>query len=94
MVLIPADATFEACLQHLYGAVRACGRPVSLVGHSGGGGSLVTAFAERWPEHVSRMVYVVGMMLAGWNELFADLVDIDHPATPRSFRHRAVSGMV
>ncbi len=44
----PADVTFEACLQHLYGVVRALGRPVSLVGHSGGG-LLVTAFAERWP---------------------------------------------
>jgi pimeloyl-ACP methyl ester carboxylesterase len=58
----PADVTFEACLQHVHGAVRALGRPVSLVGHSGGG-LLVTAFAERWPDDVSRLVYVVGMML-------------------------------
>jgi pimeloyl-ACP methyl ester carboxylesterase len=58
----PAEVTFEACLQHVHGIVRARDRPVSLVGHSGGG-LLITAFAERWPECVSRLVYVVGMML-------------------------------
>src|SRR5471030_612158 len=30
----PADVTFEACLQHVHGVVRALDRPVSLVGHS------------------------------------------------------------
>jgi pimeloyl-ACP methyl ester carboxylesterase len=58
----PADTTFEACLQHVYGVSCALGRPISLVGHSGGG-LLITAFAERWPERVSRLVYVAGMML-------------------------------
>lgn len=78
----PADVTFEACLQHLYGVVRACGQPVSLVGHSGGG-LLVTAFAERWPEHVSRMVYVVGMMLPDGTS-FADLVASIIPRYPEA----------
>jgi pimeloyl-ACP methyl ester carboxylesterase len=55
----PADVTFEACLQHVHGIVHALDRPVSLVGHSGGG-LLITAFAERWPECVARLVYVVG----------------------------------
>jgi pimeloyl-ACP methyl ester carboxylesterase len=78
----PADVTFEACLRHLHGAVRALGRPVSLVGHSGGG-LLVTAFAERWPEHVSRMVYVVGMMLPDGTS-FADLVASIIPRHPEA----------
>ena len=68
----PADVTFEACLQHVHGIVRALDRPVSLVGHSGGG-LLITAFAERWPSCVSRLVYIAGMMLPG-GERFEELV--------------------
>jgi pimeloyl-ACP methyl ester carboxylesterase len=68
----PADVTFEACLQHVHGIVRALDRPVSLVGHSGGG-LLITAFAERWPSCVSRLVYIAGMMLPG-GESFEELV--------------------
>jgi pimeloyl-ACP methyl ester carboxylesterase len=68
----PADVTFQACLQHVYGVIRALDRPVSLIGHSGGG-LLATAFAERWPENVSRLVYVAGMMLPG-GESFEDIV--------------------
>lgn len=68
----PAVITFEACLQHLHGAVCAFDRPVSLVAHSGGG-LLATAFAERWPEHVSRLVYVAAMMLPG-GESFEEIV--------------------
>jgi pimeloyl-ACP methyl ester carboxylesterase len=78
----PAEVTFEACLQHLHSVVGACGRPVSLVGHSGGG-LLVTAFAERWPEYVSRMVYVVGMMLPDGTS-FADLVTSIIPRHPEA----------
>ena len=76
----PADVTFEACLQHVHGIVRALGRPVSLVGHSGGG-LLITAFAERWPQCVSRLVYVVGMMLPDGTgfEQIATEVRKDHP---------------
>jgi pimeloyl-ACP methyl ester carboxylesterase len=68
----PADVTFEACLQHVYGIVHGLDRPVSLIGHSGGG-LLATAFAERWPTSVSRLVYVAGMMLPG-GESFEELV--------------------
>jgi pimeloyl-ACP methyl ester carboxylesterase len=68
----PAEVTFEACLRHVYGIVRALDRPVSLVGHSGGG-LLITAFAERWPGSVSRLVYVAGMMLPG-GESFEEIV--------------------
>jgi pimeloyl-ACP methyl ester carboxylesterase len=68
----PADVTFEACLQHVYGIVDAFGRPASLIGHSGGG-LLITAFAERWPASVSRLVYIAGMMLPG-GESFEEIV--------------------
>jgi pimeloyl-ACP methyl ester carboxylesterase len=68
----PADVTFEACLRHVYSVVRILDRPVSLVGHSGGG-LLITAFAERWPDYVARLVYVAGMMLPG-GASFQDLV--------------------
>jgi pimeloyl-ACP methyl ester carboxylesterase len=78
----PADVTFEACLQHVYGIVRALDRPVSLVGHSGGG-LLITAFAERWPGCVSRLVYVAGMMLPG-GESFEDLVRSVSPQYPEA----------
>ncbi len=76
----PADVTFEACLQHVNGIVRALGRPVSLVGHSGGG-LLITALAERWPECVARLIYVVGMMLPDGTsfESLARAVQKDHP---------------
>jgi len=36
--------------------------PVSLIAHSGGG-NVASAFAERWPERVARIVYVAGIML-------------------------------
>jgi pimeloyl-ACP methyl ester carboxylesterase len=78
----PADVTFEACLQHVYGIVRVLDRPVSLVGHSGGG-LLITAFAERWPGAVSRLVYVAGMMLPG-GESFEDLVKSVSPQHPEA----------
>jgi pimeloyl-ACP methyl ester carboxylesterase len=84
----PADVTFEACLQHVYGVVRALDRPVSLVGHSGGG-LLVTAFAERWPEWVSRLVYVVGMMLpdgTGFEQLVTS-VRRQHPEASGIWQH-------
>jgi pimeloyl-ACP methyl ester carboxylesterase len=68
----PADVTFESWQQHLHGVVNAFGRPVSLVAHSGGG-LLATAFAERWPRSVSRLVYVAGMMLPG-GESFEEIV--------------------
>ncbi|WP_213771757.1 alpha/beta hydrolase [Bradyrhizobium sp. dw_78] len=78
----PADVTFEACLQHVHRIVGALGRPVSLVGHSGGG-LLITAFAERWPQSVSRLVYVVGMMLPDGTG-FEQLVTSVRPRHPEA----------
>src|SRR5258708_32075295 len=60
----PADVTFEACLQHVYGVTRTLDRPASLVGHSGGR-LLATPGAERWPACVSRLAYGAGKMLPG-----------------------------
>jgi pimeloyl-ACP methyl ester carboxylesterase len=84
----PADITFDSCLEHVFGIVRAFDRPVSLVGHSGGG-LLVTAFAERWPERTSRLVYVAGMMLPG-GESFEELVksvSVRHPEASGIWPH-------
>jgi pimeloyl-ACP methyl ester carboxylesterase len=84
----PADVTFGSCLEHVFGIVRTFDRPVSLVGHSGGG-LLVTAFAERWPEHTSRLIYVAGMMLPG-GESFEELVksvSVRHPEASGIWPH-------
>jgi pimeloyl-ACP methyl ester carboxylesterase len=78
----PANVTFESYLAHLHGVVRGFDRPVSLIAHSGGGLS-ATAFAERWPEHVARLVYVAGMMLPG-GERFEDLVKLISPQYPEA----------
>jgi pimeloyl-ACP methyl ester carboxylesterase len=76
----PAEVTFESCLQHVYRVVRTQERPVSLVGHSGGG-LLITAFAERWPEWTSRLVYVAGMMLPDGTSFEELVISVrrDHP---------------
>jgi pimeloyl-ACP methyl ester carboxylesterase len=58
----PATVSFESYLDKLQRVIGKLDRPVSLVAHSGGGNS-ATAFAERWPESVSRIVYIAGMML-------------------------------
>jgi pimeloyl-ACP methyl ester carboxylesterase len=78
----PAAVTFEACLQHVHGIVRKLDRRVSLVGHSGGG-LLITAFAERWPGRVSRLVYVAGMMLPDGTS-FEQLVTSVRPQHPEA----------
>jgi pimeloyl-ACP methyl ester carboxylesterase len=78
----PANVTFEACLQHVYRTIHALNRPVSLIGHSGGG-LLITAFAERWPAWVSRLVYIAGMMLPG-GESFEEIVKSVSPQHPEA----------
>jgi pimeloyl-ACP methyl ester carboxylesterase len=78
----PAAVTFEQWLDHLYGVVSAFDRPVSLVAHSGGG-LLATAFAERWPAQVSRLVYVAGMMLPG-GQSFEEIVNSVIPEHPEA----------
>ena len=84
----PATVTFEACLQHVHETVDVLDRPVSLIGHSGGG-LLITAFAERWPASVSRLVYIAGMMLPG-GESFEEIVKLvitEHPQAAGIWPH-------
>jgi pimeloyl-ACP methyl ester carboxylesterase len=71
--LDPASVSFEDHIHRVRGIIDRLDGPVSLVAH-GGGGYVATAIAERWPESVSRIVYVAGMMLpdgATFNELVA-----------------------
>ena len=58
----PATVSFESYLDKVHSVIDKLGRPVSLIAHSGGG-NVATAVAERWPESVSRIVYVAAMML-------------------------------
>ncbi len=68
----PATVSFESYLDRVRGVIDKFDRPVSLVAHSGGG-NIATAAAERWPESVSRIVYIAGMMLPD-GATFGDLV--------------------
>jgi len=79
-LLDPALVNFEDYLDHVYGVAGTLARPMSLVAHSGGG-NVATAFAERWPNLVSRIVYVAGIMLPNGMS-FVDVVAMavpDHP---------------
>lgn len=69
----PALLVFEDYLVRLREVVGELGGPVSLVAHSGGG-NIASLFAERWPELVSRIVYVAGIMLPD-GKSFLDIVD-------------------
>jgi pimeloyl-ACP methyl ester carboxylesterase len=71
--LDPAIVKFENYLDHVYGVVRELAGPVSLIAHSGGG-NVASAFAEGWPNLVSRIVYVAGIMLPDGMS-FVDIVD-------------------
>lgn len=76
----PMLVTFESYLRHLHEVVVDMPGPVSLVAHSGGG-NVASAFAERWPELVSRIVYVAGIMLPDGMS-FVDIVEkvvVSHP---------------
>lgn len=71
---VPAsEITLETCLDYLGDLISQIGRPVSLVGHSGGG-VVATAAGERFFEKVGRVAFVAGMMLpSGMN--FGQLQD-------------------
>jgi pimeloyl-ACP methyl ester carboxylesterase len=70
--LDPASIDLETCLTHVHGEVLKLTAPVSLIAHSGGG-NIASAFAERWPDLVARIVYVAGIMLANGMS-FVDVV--------------------
>jgi pimeloyl-ACP methyl ester carboxylesterase len=78
----PTTVSFESYLDRVRGVIDKFDRPVSLVAHSGGG-NVATAVAERWPESVSRIVYIAGMMLpdgATFDQLVAKVSE-RHPKT-------------
>lgn len=75
-----AVVSLRAYADHVARVVRACGEPVVLVGHSGGG---ITAsqVAEDIPECIASLVYLAGMMLPD-GVRFADMVQrcgVIHP---------------
>ena len=69
----PAAVTLADYLDHITGLISQWPGTVSLVAHSGGG-NIASAFAERWPALVSRIVYVAGIMLPD-GKSFVDIVD-------------------
>lgn len=76
----PADVSLEMYVAHVGSVLKRLGRRASLVAHSGGG-IVASAVAERFPEQISRIAYVAGMMLPD-GMAFADLVADarhDHP---------------
>lgn len=58
----PEAVTLDAYLDNIEVVIDRMGKPVSLVGHSGGG-IVATAAAERFREQVNAIAYVAGMML-------------------------------
>jgi pimeloyl-ACP methyl ester carboxylesterase len=76
----PADVSLDLYVDHIGKLIEPLPQRVSLVGHSGGG-VIASAVAERFPERVSRIAYVAGMMLpdgVGYADIVAQLKD-DHP---------------
>jgi len=76
----PANVSLDMYVAHVGGVLKRLGRRASLVAHSGGG-IVASAVAERFPEQISRIAYVAGMMLPD-GMAFADLVaeaKPDHP---------------
>jgi pimeloyl-ACP methyl ester carboxylesterase len=71
--LDPAFVNFKNYLDHVYSVVGKLTGPVSLVAHSGGG-NLASEFGECWPNLVSRIVYIAGIMLPNGTS-FVDIVD-------------------
>ncbi len=58
----PEGVRLEDALAQIGALMAALGRPISLVGHSGGG-VIASAAAEAFRENVRRVAYVAGMML-------------------------------
>lgn len=77
---VPArDVTLDTCLDYLDDVLNEIGRPVSLVGHSGGG-VIASAAGERFRDRVSRIAYVAGMMLPSgmsFGDLQSELAGLD-----------------
>jgi pimeloyl-ACP methyl ester carboxylesterase len=80
----PADAvSIDLYVEHVGKLVEELGDRVSVVGHSGGG-VVATAVAERFPERISRVAYIAGMMLPagmGFGDLLHEVTEPDAPAS-------------
>jgi pimeloyl-ACP methyl ester carboxylesterase len=72
------DVNLDLYVRHLGELIDAIGRPVSLVGHSGGG-AVCTAVAEAFADKVSRIAYVAGMMLPS-GMTFGDMLSRERAA--------------
>jgi pimeloyl-ACP methyl ester carboxylesterase len=76
----PADVSLELYVDHIGMLLKQLPGRVSLVAHSGGG-VIASAAAERYPERISRIAYVTGMMLpdgVSYADIVAQLKG-DHP---------------
>ncbi len=76
----PEQVTLALYLDHLGALLDRIGRPVSLVGHSGGG-VIASALADQRREQVARLAYIAGMMLPDGMS-YAELVRQMRPAHP------------
>jgi pimeloyl-ACP methyl ester carboxylesterase len=77
----PAGAvSLEGCADHVLGVMRRIGRPVTLIGHSGGG-MVASQVAECAPAEVARLVYVAGFMLPDGGSFDAVVASVlaEHP---------------
>jgi pimeloyl-ACP methyl ester carboxylesterase len=76
----PADVSLDLYVDHIGTLLKQLPERASLVAHSGAG-VIASAVAERFPERVSRIVYVAGMMLpdsVSYADVVAELKH-DHP---------------
>ena len=80
--IAPADVTFESYLERIQTVIDGLSTPASLVAHSGGG-NVASAFAERRPDLVSRIVYIAGIMLPDGLS-FLDIVNQAVPSHPQA----------
>jgi pimeloyl-ACP methyl ester carboxylesterase len=78
----PADVSLERYVSHVGEILARLGGRASLIAHSGGG-IVASAVAERFPDQVSRIAYVAGMMLPD-GMAFADLVAELLPGHPHA----------
>jgi pimeloyl-ACP methyl ester carboxylesterase len=76
----PADVSLDLYVDHIGKLLERLTGRASLVAHSGGG-VIASAAAERFPERISRIAYVAGMMLpdgVGYADIVAELQN-DYP---------------
>lgn len=76
----PAEASLQACVDHVLDELKRAPGPLVLVGHSGGG-AVATQVAETLPERARGVVYIAGMMLpsgTGFTSVVQAIIE-EHP---------------